>query len=52
MILHIRIRLYAEFKLKLTILIFWSKFTQKGYFRSKINKKIKIDIRFRIFELV
>ena len=33
--LHIQISLGTKFQLKLEILIFWTKFVQKGYFRSK-----------------
>ena len=32
---YVRISLDIKFQLKLTILIFWTKFSQKGYFRSK-----------------
>ena len=38
-------------QLKLTNLIFWTKFTQKGYFGSKTGKEI-ISIEFCIFKLV
>ena len=38
------------FQIKLTILIFWTKFTQKGYFWSK-TKKMNSAIEFFIFEL-
>ena len=44
-------RLATKFHLKLTILIFWTKFGQKGYFRSK-TEKVNITIEFCIFELV
>ena len=37
-VLHIWIRLGAKFQLKLTILIFWTKFAQKRYSRSKREK--------------
>ena len=37
-ILHIRISLGTKFQLKLTNLIFWTKFAQKGCFRSKTEK--------------
>ena len=42
--LHIRISLGTKFQLKLTILISWTKFTQKGCFRSKqkVNTTIKL----------
>ena len=36
--LPIRISVATKFQLKLTILIFWVKFVQKGYFRSKTKK--------------
>ena len=39
-ILHIRITLAMKFRLKLTNLTFWTKFVQKGHFRSK-NVKSK-----------
>ena len=50
-ILHIRISLFTKFQLKLTILIFWTKFVQKGYFQSK-TEKVNITIKFCIFKLV
>ena len=37
-ILHIRISLDTNFQLKLTILIFLTKFTKNGYFQSKTDK--------------
>ena len=37
-ILHIQIILGTQFQLKLTILIFWTKFARKGYFRPKTEK--------------
>ena len=37
-ILHIPICLGTKFQIKLTILIFWTKFVQKGYFRSEAEK--------------
>ena len=37
-ILHTRISLGTEFQLKLIILSFWSKFTQKRYFQSKTEQ--------------
>ena len=40
-----------KFHLKLAILIFWTKFTQKGYFPSKM-KKMNIITEFFIFELI
>ena len=41
----------TKFQLKLLILIFWTKFAQKGYFQSKM-KKVNSIIEFCIFELV
>ena len=41
----------AKFQLELTILCFWTKFAQKGYLQSKIDKMNTI-IEFCIFELV
>ena len=43
-ILHIRISISTKFRLKQTILIFWTKFVQKG--------KINTTIEFHIFRLV
>ena len=40
-ILNISISLNTNFHLKLTILSFWIKFTQKGYFRSKTEQVVK-----------
>ena len=40
-----------NFHLKQTVLIFWTKFTQKGYYQSKAEKVI-ITIECSIFELV
>ena len=37
-ILHIRISLVTKFRLKMTILIFWTKIIQKGCFRLKMEK--------------
>ena len=37
-ILHIQISLCINFQLNLTILIFWTKFAQKGCFQSKTGK--------------
>ena len=51
-ILHIRISLSTNFRLKLTIAIFWIKFAKKGsYFQFKTGK-IDTTIEFCIFELV
>ena len=41
----------TKLQLKLTILIFWTKFTQKRYFRLKAVK-VNSTIELRIFELV
>ena len=41
----------AKFQLKITILIFLTKFAQKRYFRSK-TEKVSITIEFYIFKLV
>ena len=49
-ILHIHITLSNKFQLKLTILSFWTKYTQKRYFRSKA-KEVSISIEFCISEL-
>ena len=40
-----------KFQLKLIILIFWTKFTQKVYFPSK-TEKVNTAIELWIFELV
>ena len=50
-ILDFRNSLDTKFQLKLTILIFWTKFAKKGYFQSKAEK-LNITIEFCIFELV
>ena len=50
-ILHIWISLCPKFQLKLIILIFWTKFFQKGYFQSRAEK-VNIIIEFCIFKLV
>ena len=50
-VLTIQNSLGTKFQLKLTILILWTKLTQKGYFQSKENK-MKITIKLYIFELV
>ena len=41
----------AKFQVKLATLIWWTKFTQKGYFRSE-NEKVNTTTEFCIFELV
>ena len=48
---HIRFSLGTKFQLQLTIFTFWTKFAQKGYFRSK-TEKLNITIEFCMFELV
>ena len=48
---NIRISLGTKFQLKLTILIFWTKFAQKGFFRSK-TEKLNTTTEFCIFELI
>ena len=50
-ILLIQISLGTKFQLKLTILIFWTKFAQKGYFQSK-TEKVNSTTEFCIFKLV
>ena len=50
-ILHARIRVSTKFQHKVSILIFWTNFAQKGYFHSKIKKENSV-IEFCIFELV
>ena len=47
-VLYIRISLGDKFYLKQTILNYWTKFGQKGYFQSKTEKFI---IEFSIFRL-
>ena len=37
-ILHIEISLAIKFRHKMTLLNFWMKLTQKGYFRTKKNE--------------
>ena len=49
-ILQIWMSLSIEFHLELTILIFWSKFVQKAYFRSK-TEKLNISVELSIFKL-
>ena len=50
-ILHIRIILGTKLQLKLANFIFWTKFSQNQYFRSK-TEKVDITIEFCIFEVV
>ena len=49
-ILRIRISLGIKFQLKLTILSFWTKFTQKKHFQWKTEKR-NITIEYCIFEV-
>ena len=49
--LGIGISLNTKFQFELTILIFWTKFAQKGYFQSK-TAKMNTTIEFCIFKLV
>ena len=48
---HIQISVSIKFQLKLASLIFWTKFSQKEYFQSKMEKE-SITMEFWIFELV
>ena len=50
-ILHIRISLGTKFQLKLTIFIFWTKFSQKEHSCSE-QKKMNFTIEFCSFELL
>ena len=50
-ILHIQIILGTKFQPKLTILIFWTKFAEKGFFQST-KERVNTTIEFRKFELV
>ena len=47
---HVQISLSTKFQLKLENLIFWTKFSQKEYFQSQMEKK-RITMEFWIFEL-
>ena len=49
--MHIRISLGNKLQLKLTILIFWTKFAQKEFFPSK-TEKVNNTNEFCMFELV
>ena len=49
--MYIRISLGIKFQLKLTILIFWTKFALKGCFRSK-TEKVNTIIELWLLELV
>ena len=42
-IVRIRICRSTKFQLKLTILIDWTKFTQKGYFHSRYEIQASVD---------
>ena len=53
-LLLIQINLVTKFQFKLKILIFWTKFAQRGYFQSK-TKKVNFALRtlqLCIFELI
>ena len=50
-IMHTLISLGTKFQFKPTTLIFWAKFDQRKYFRSKMEK-LKITIEFCILKLV
>ena len=50
-ILQVRISLSTKFQLKLKNLIFWTKFSQQGCFRSK-TKRVNATIAFCIFKLL
>ena len=49
-VLHIWISLATKFQLKAIIITFWTKFAQKGYFRSE-TEKVNITTEFCMFEL-
>ena len=49
-ILRISVSLGTKFQLKLTVLSFWTKIAQKGYFRLK-TEEVNIAIKFYMFEL-
>ena len=51
LILQIQISLSTKFQLKLKFLTFWTKFSQKGRFRSK-TENVNNAIEFSILELV
>ena len=46
-----KVFLNTKFQLKLKILIFWTKFAQKGYFWFK-TENVNIPIKFYIFKIV
>ena len=48
---HIEFYIFCIFHIKLTVLIFWTKFALKGYFQSKMEE-VSITIEFCIFKLV
>ena len=51
LILHNRISSGTKFQVELTILVFWTRLIQKGFFQSKTNK-LNTTIEFCKFELV
>ena len=51
LMLHARINVGTKFQHSVTILIFWTKFSQKDHFHSKRNKE-KTIIEYCILELV
>ena len=51
-ILDIRNDLGTKFLLKLTILNFWTKLIQKGYFQTLKEKKSPLNVKFYLFRLV
>ena len=50
-VLNTQIILCTEFQLKLTILTFWAKFAQEGYFLPK-TEKVNITTEWCVFELI
>ena len=49
--MNITISIRAKFQPKLKLLLFWTKFSQKGYFRLKTEKKI-INKHYHFFLLI
>ena len=59
--MHIQISLCTKFRLKLTLLNFWIKLTQKGYFRTKkihenylriLHIEINLDFKFQLQQAI
>ena len=58
--MHIQISLGTKFRPKLTLLNFWIKLTQKGYFRTKKNEnyhrilhiQINLDSKFQLQQTI